>query len=121
MKINTSKMVLLLSVISLPFSSMANDAYKNNPFVKPSKRTDTQIEKTCDLSTVEDIVAQRLAELIPDSDVDANKSIYTEGMTNIERIRASGAKPILHVNGTDIYFNEDDGVFMYDKKLKPNT
>ena len=119
MKLSTSKFVLLFCVSSLPFSALAQNEYKNNPFIKPSKRVEAKEEKSCDLSVVQELVNQRVAELMPTPQEEQVQVIeIKKGMTNLEIIRAAGAKPVGHVNGTDIYFDETNGVFMYDKKIK---
>lgn len=124
MKLNTGKIVLLFSVATLPLSVLANDVYKNNPFIKPSKRVEEVKEvNTCDLSSIEEIVNQRIAELMPPEE-DSVKVVNLKPqreMSNLERIKASGAQPVSHINGIDVYFDKEDGVFMYDKKIKSNT
>lgn len=119
MKLAPKKLILLFCVSSLPFASFAQNDFKNNPFVKPSKRV-VKEENTCDFSIVEDLVNKRVAELMPAPKVEEKVEVVQskKSMSNLEIIKASGAKPVVHINGTDIYFDEKNGVFMYDKKIK---
>lgn len=119
MKLNTKILVLCLPVVLLPLSAIASDENRNNPFIKPSKRVDTQAE-TCDISVIQELVNRRVSELMPAPDVENTEVASTKirkNMTNKEKIVASGAKFISHVNGTDVYFDETNGIFMYDREI----
>jgi hypothetical protein len=123
MKLNTNMLVIFVPVVLLPFSAFASDENRINPFIKPSQRVEIQ-KDTCDISVIQELVNKKVAELMPAPEDKGPEEVIvqvTKNMTNKEIITASGAKKVAHINGTSVYFNEESGIFMYDKEIISKT
>lgn len=106
---------LLLCAIAST-TSFAQEA--GNPFMKPQLRN-LNSGDSCDMIKIQELVEQKLIELSPSAQ-DLNVNMSNHPLTNRDKILSSGAKLFNTINGTDVYFNDETGLFIYDKPDNKN-